>query len=176
VVGGVVVGGLVGVVEGVVPTRRRRLSVPPTSAAPSSSSTSSTMRRRWACAAGRDRAQRGEVRRSRGGGYDVYQAAGPATTGRAGARIPAPARQLRPTGKRMACRKPGGCMARIRRVRTWLCNAVTQPSQTDPSPGGWLVQLSVSFAATPLLLKKIFAQLCHDHVMGSATFVAIFSE
>src|ERR1700694_3252988 len=42
--------------------------------------------------------------------------------------------------------------------------------------GGYWAQLSVSFAATPLLLKKIFAQLGHASVMGSATFVAISSE
>jgi hypothetical protein len=35
----------------------------------------------------------------------------------------------------------------------------------DSSSGGWLAQFSVSFAATPLLLKKIFAQF--GHVSGN---------
>ena len=39
-----------------------------------------------------------------------------------------------------------------------------------------MAQLSVSVAATPLLLKKIFAQLGHEAVIGSAKLVAICSE
>jgi hypothetical protein len=108
------------------------------STAPSSSSSSSTRWRRWACAAGRDRAQRGEVHRSRGGGYDVYQAARPATTGRAGARIPAPARQLRPTGKGMACRKPGG-MYGANQESSKLAMQRGDSAVPDGSIAGWVV-------------------------------------
>jgi len=48
--------------------------------------------------------------------------------------------------------------ARLRRARDRHVGYAVQ-FQTDMSPRGYPVQTSVAFATTPLLLKKIFAQL-----------------